>query len=159
VRSSIPQPIKLIVHPAHPLAGASSVTLKQLADHRLCMPEAGFRISHIVSMAETQERVSLSPRITANSLHLLREMVKSGVYVTLLPETAAITELESGELVSVPVASAALQSTSINVVCRLGRTLPVAPAALLPLLESALKTQLLRRTEHRVQGVTAKAKA
>jgi DNA-binding transcriptional LysR family regulator len=153
VRSSIPQPIKLIVHPAHPLAAASSVTLKQLADHCLCMPEVGFRIRQIVSMAETQERVSLSPRIAANSLQLLREMVKSGDYVTLLPESAVITELESGELVSIPVASSALQSTSVNVVCRLGRALPVAPAALLPLLESALKTRLRRSVERKATGV------
>jgi DNA-binding transcriptional LysR family regulator len=86
--------------------------------------------------------VSLSPRITTNSLLLLREMVKSGEYVTLLPEIAAITEIKSGELVSIPVDSSAMQSTSLNVVCRLGRALPVAPAALLPLLESALRNLL-----------------
>jgi DNA-binding transcriptional LysR family regulator len=147
VRCSIPQPIKLIVHPDNLLAKASSVTLKQLAEQRLCMPESGFRIRHIVSMAEMQERVSLSPRITTNSLLLLREMVKSGEYVTLLPELAAISELKSRELVSIPVESAALQSTAVNVVCRLGRALPVAPAALLPLLESALRTQLRGNAE------------
>jgi DNA-binding transcriptional LysR family regulator len=147
VRCSIPQPIKLIVHPENLLAKATSVTLKQLSDQRLCMPESGFRIRHIVNMAEAQERVSLSPRISTNSLHLLREMVKSGEYVTLLPEIAAISEIKSRELVSIPVDSSALQSTSVNVVCRLGRALPMAPAALLPLLESALRNLLRSNAE------------
>jgi DNA-binding transcriptional LysR family regulator len=140
VRCSIPQPINLIVHPAHRLAKLPSVTLKQLGDHRLCMTESGFRIRQIISMAETQERVSVSSRIVTNSLQLLREMVKSGDYVTLMPDIAAYSELENRELVSIPVESSALQTTSVNLVTRLGRALPVAPAALLPLLERAMRT-------------------
>jgi DNA-binding transcriptional LysR family regulator len=140
VRCSIPQPINLIVHPAHPLAKLPSVTLKQLADHRLCMTESGFRIRQIISIAETQERVSVSSRIVSNSLQLLREMVKSGDYVTLMPDIAAFSELENRELVSIPVENSALQTTSVNLVTRLGRALPVAPAALLPLLERAMRT-------------------
>jgi DNA-binding transcriptional LysR family regulator len=139
VRCSIPQPINLIVHPAHRLAKLPSVTLKQLGDHRLCMTESGFRIRQIISMAETQERVSVSSRIVTNSLQLLREMVKSGDYVTLMPDIAAYTELGNRELVSIPVESPALQTTSVNLVTRLGRALPVAPAALLPLLERAMR--------------------
>jgi DNA-binding transcriptional LysR family regulator len=140
VRCSIPQPINLIVHPGHRLAKFPSVTLKQLADHRLCMTESGFRIRQIISMAETQEGVWVTSRIVTNSLQLLREMVKSGDYVTLMPDIAAFSELGNRELVSIPVESSALQTTSVNLVTRLGRALPVAPAALLPLLERAMRT-------------------
>ena len=82
-------------------------------------------------------------------------MVKSGEYVTLLPEIAAISEIKNGELVSIPVASSALQSTSVNVVCRLARALPMAPAALLPLLESALRSLLRSNAEKSKLGAGA----
>jgi DNA-binding transcriptional LysR family regulator len=104
------------------------------------MTESSFRIRQIISIAETQERVSVSSRIVTNSLQLLREMVKSGDYVTLMPDIAAFSELANRELVSIPVESSALQTTSVNLVTRLGRALPVAPAALLPLLERAMRT-------------------
>jgi DNA-binding transcriptional LysR family regulator len=140
VRCSIPQPINRIAHPAHRLAKLPSVTLKQMAEHRLCMTESGFRIRQIIGMAEMQERVSVSSRIVTNSLQLIRQMVKSGDYVTLMPDIAAFSELENRELVSIPVENATLQSTCVNLVTRLGRALPVAPAALLIQLERSMRS-------------------
>jgi len=139
VRSSLPQPIKLIVHPRHPLAQSPSVSLRQLEGHRLCLPEPSFRIRQMISAAEAQERVSLNSHFTSNSLHMLKEMAKSGDYATLLPEIAVVVELRARELVSVPLASRGLQDTSINLISRLGRMLPTAPAALLPLLEGGMR--------------------
>jgi DNA-binding transcriptional LysR family regulator len=139
VRASLPQPIKLIVHPKHPLAGASSVTLRQIAEHKLCLPEPSFRIRQMIGLAEASERVLLTPHVNTNSLHLLREMVKAGNCATLLPEIAAIIEINRKELVSVPVASRALQDTAANLICRLGRTLPSAAATFLPILEGSMR--------------------
>jgi DNA-binding transcriptional LysR family regulator len=139
VRATIPQPIKLIVHPRHPLAEADSVTLKELESQRLCLPEPTFRIRQMIALGESVERVTLNPHVNTNSLTLLKDMVKSGGYAALLPESAALIELNRRELKAVPVANAALQETSLNLICRLGRTLPAAPAALLPLLESGMR--------------------
>jgi hypothetical protein len=47
------------------------------------------------------------------------------------------------------VESSALQSTSVNLVSRLGRALPVAPGALLPLLESAMRIEFRARSKNR----------
>ncbi len=144
IRTTVAQPIKLLVHPEHALAKVTSVSLKQVARQRLCLPESGFRIRQIVGMAETQDRLSLIPQVTTNSLQLLRHMVRYGGYVTLMPEVAAITELESGELLSIMVESPILQSTSVNLVCRLGRALPVAPATVLTVLERTMRNLVKR---------------
>jgi DNA-binding transcriptional LysR family regulator len=142
VRASVAQPIKLIAHPRHPLAGERCVTLRQIREHRLCLPEATFRIRQMISLAESRENVSLNPDVNSNSLYLLKQLVKSGGYVTLLPEAAAIVEINRRELVSVPTDSTPLQDTSLNLISRLGRTLPTAPAAFLPILESGMRTWL-----------------
>ena len=139
VRFSLAQPIKLIVHPRHPLAKETSVSLRQLGAHKLCLPDPSFRIRQIIAMAEAREGVSLNSDITTNSLHLLREMVRSGNYATLMPEIGAIVELSRQQLVSVPTTSIGLQDTSINLISRLGRTLPTAPAAFLPMLEGGMR--------------------
>ncbi|HWS70208.1 MAG TPA: LysR family transcriptional regulator [Steroidobacteraceae bacterium] len=139
VRSYLAQPIELLVHPAHPLAGAESVTLRELDQHRLCLPEVSFRIRQMIGMAEAQERVSLNPHISSNSLTLLKHMVKFGGYATLLPETAALIELNRRELVAVPVANSVLKSTALNLICRLGRTLPTAPTAFLRMMEDGMR--------------------
>lgn len=144
VRATYSQPIRLIAHPRHPLARRSAVTLCEAAQHRLCLPEASFRIRQMIKLAEEHERVSLDASMTTNSLHLLREMVKSGTCATLLPEIAAVTELSQGELVAVPIENAALQDTALTVICRLGRTLPSAAASFLPVLEGGLRTWLKR---------------
>jgi DNA-binding transcriptional LysR family regulator len=144
VRATFAQPIRLVAHPRHPLAGRSSVTLREVVQHRLCLPEASFRIGQMINMAGEQERVALDAHMSTNSLHLLREMVKSGTCATLLPEIAAVTELSQGELVAVPIENATLQDTALTVICRLGRTLPSAPAAFLPMLEGGLRTWLKR---------------
>ena len=139
VRASVAQPIKLIVHPKHPLAEAESITLSTLDKYRLCLTEPTFRIRQMIALGESLERVTLNPHVNTNSLTLLKNLVKSGDYATLLPETAALVELNRRELKSVPVANSALQETSLNLICRLGRVLPSAPAAILPLLESGMK--------------------
>ncbi len=142
VRATFAQPIRLIVHPRHPLAGRSSVALREVVEHRLCLPEASFRIGQMIDMAREHERISLDAHLSTNSLHLLREMVKSGKCATLLPEIAAVRELSQRVLIAVPIDSAALQDTALTVICRLGRTLPSAPAAFLPVLEGGLRTWL-----------------
>jgi len=142
VRATFAQPIRLIVHPRHPLAGRASVTLREVVRYRLCLPEASFRIGQMINLAREHERISLDAHATTNSLHLLCEMVKSGKCATLLPEIAAVTDLSERSLVAVPIESAALQDTALVVICRLGRTLPSAPSAFLPLLEGGLRTWL-----------------
>ena len=144
VRATFAQPIRLIAHPRHPLSSKPSVTLSEVVQHRLCLPESSFRIGQMINLAGEHERVSLDAHMSTNSLHLLREMAKSGMYATLLPEIAAATELGRGELTAVPIDSAALQDTALTVICRLGRTLPSAPAAFLPVLEGGLRAWLKR---------------
>ncbi|MGH8208753.1 MAG: LysR substrate-binding domain-containing protein, partial [Steroidobacteraceae bacterium] len=142
VRYSLAQPIKLLVHPKHPLAGAASVTLCELDAHRLCLPEASFRIRQMISLAESHEHVSLRPHVNTNSLILLKDLVKYAGFATLLPEATAIVELNRRELISVPVSNGLLEGTALNLICRMGRTLPAAPAAFLPTLESGMRAWL-----------------
>lgn len=138
VRATLSQPIKALVHPRHPLAAQRQVSLRAMTQHRLCLPERGFRLRQIIGQAEAQDGISLNAQLASNSLALLKDLVRTGSYATLLPDFAAMNELSNGELISIPIASPSLENVSANLVCRLGRQLSGIPARVLGSLESAL---------------------
>jgi DNA-binding transcriptional LysR family regulator len=142
LRTSVPQPVKVIVHPSHPLAGLASVNLRDLTPYAMCLPDQNFRIRQIFEMAEAEEGIHLQSVVTTNSLALMKDMVGLGGFVTLLPEIVAVTELLEKKLVAVPVTNPALERTSINLVSRMGRQLPIAASRLMAVLEAGLKNEL-----------------
>ncbi len=125
-RLSLQAPIQLLVAPSHPLVGRKSVSLKDLSTELLALPAPGFRIRQVLQEAELKEGVHLNPHFISNSLALIKDFACSGKGVAVLPKVAAIGELTSGELLAIPIESRVLSETSINVMIRRGRQLPIA---------------------------------
>jgi DNA-binding transcriptional LysR family regulator len=138
VRASSDQPMKLIVRPGHPLSKRVSVRLADLAGETLAMPEASFRIRQVLRVAESQEQVNLAPALVSNSLLVLKEFVRSGAGITILPGIAAHSEIADGTLHAVPIDQPVLMHTSASVITRLGRQLPVAAVRLLQKVEATM---------------------
>ena len=140
VRASMRQPVCVVMRPGHALATRASVKLADLARHALCLPEASFRTRQLLKVAEAAERVTLQPAMTSNSLVVLKNLVKAGDVVTLLPLLGVATEVANGELVTVPLDNDILQDTAVQLVSRLGRQLPPAAHKLLHMLVAYLDT-------------------
>lgn len=138
VRASSDQPIKAIVSPGHPLSRRASVKLADLADERIAMPEAAFRISQVLRVAESEEHVFLRPVIVSNSLMVLKEFVLSGAGIAILPGICAHSEIADGTLIALPIDHPALLHTSASVITRLGRQLPVGAVRLLQKIEATM---------------------
>ncbi len=138
VRASSDQPIKVIASPTHPISRRASVTLSDLIDERIAMPESAFRISQVLSEVEAQEHVFFKPVMVSNSLMVLKEFARSGQGITLLPGIAAHTEVADGLLSAVPINHPSLMHTSASVITRLGRQLPVAAVRLLQKIEATM---------------------
>jgi DNA-binding transcriptional LysR family regulator len=155
VRASMRQPVCVVMRPGHVLAERASVNLSDLAQHGLCLPQASFRTRQLLKVAEAAERVTLQPAMTSNSLVLLKDLLKAGDFVTLLPLLGVGKEVSRGELVAIPLSSAVLQDTAVQLISRLGRQLPPAAHKLLNMLVAYLDTcgQLLEATN----AVAAKA--
>ncbi|WP_414902149.1 LysR family transcriptional regulator [Sphingomonas flavalba] len=140
VRASALQPLMVICAPGHPLAALDRVTLRDLADHRLCLPPKGFRIRQTLSAAEASEHIWLQPRLTTDSLHVMCATAMLGDAVTILPPISAMAEIEQGLLVSRPLVAEDLDHTTISLIHRLGRQLDGAPSRLLAILEAKLRS-------------------
>ncbi len=137
-RVSIPQPLRAIMRPEHPLARRAQLNLADLMPYRICLPEASLSTRQLLRLAEESEHIAVVPCFTSNSVSLLKDMLRSAEFVTLMPVLAVVNEVASGELVSVPMSNPVLQGTSVNLISRLGRQLPPAPTRLLSVLEAHL---------------------
>jgi DNA-binding transcriptional LysR family regulator len=138
IRASSYQPLKVIVHPDHSLSNRTSLTLADLVGERLGLVESSFRIRQILSAVEAEEHIFLTPVLVSNSLMVLKEFVRSGSGITILPAIAAHSEISAGALCAVPLNHPALMHTSASVITRLGRELPLAAVRLLQKLEATM---------------------
>ena len=139
-RTSVAQPLEVICAPSHPAADMTAMTLNELRGFKLCLPPAGFHIRHLLNAAEKRAQTWLEPGIVSSSLQVMRDLVRAGQFVTLLPRIAVLAELEEGTLVARPLREAELEDTTVNLIHRLGRQLDGAPARLLGRIEAKLKT-------------------
>lgn len=77
------------------------------------------------------ENLPIRPTLTTNSLAVLRHFVKRHEGITLIGAFAAYRELESGELVALPIAHPLFDSAKARLLVKAGRPLGVAADTLL----------------------------
>lgn len=126
------QPVVVLVHPGHPLAvRGRPVEVRELTEYPLALMPPAFGLGQAVQMLAYAENLQIHPTLTTNSLAVLRHFVKRNNGVTLLAAFAAYRELETGELVALPVAHPLLEAANARLLVKAGRTLGVAADTLL----------------------------
>lgn len=144
VVGAVSLPLCAIMVPSHPLAHRSSVTLFELSQHALCLPEDSLRTRQLLKQMESAQRITLQPSVTCNSIALLKSLLRSGELCTLLPPLGVADELARDELSVVPVEGVTLHETAAQVITRLGRQLLPAPLSLVPVLKGYLEDSAVR---------------
>lgn len=139
VRKTVPQPIRAVMAPGNPLSRARSLTLANLTDCRLALPQRDFRIRQLIAEAEQEDGVFLTPVITSNSLLVLKNFARSTDGITLMPDLALTAELETGLLHSVPIDSQALARCRVQLILRARRQLPASAMRVLRFLEGYMQ--------------------
>jgi DNA-binding transcriptional LysR family regulator len=134
-RMVIPQPLCLILYPKHPLARQKSVAIRDLQEQRLILPEEGFRVRQILNQVERERGIFLQSILTASSIQMLADCVLAQIGITIIPDACVLDHLESGELISVPIADQQLRDSKVHVVTRVGRQLPGSVIRLIDILE------------------------
>jgi DNA-binding transcriptional LysR family regulator len=126
------QPVVLLVHAGHPLARrGGKVEVRELADYPLAMMPPAFGLGQVVQMLAYAENIQIRPTLTTNSLAVLRHFVKRHDGITLIGGFAAYRELQSGELVTLPIAHPLFQAAKARLLVKAGRPMGVAANTLL----------------------------
>ncbi len=126
IMAKIAEPIVLAVPNGHRLAGSNSVTLESLRDVSLALPDLSFGVRRIVDQAchDVGLASALNPAFSANSFEALRNFVRCGAGVAILPQRAVLRESRIGNLRMLAIDHASFKNTTIDIVTLGKRRIP-----------------------------------
>lgn len=131
VTSSQAEALNLIANPGHPLAHRRQVSLAEITQHTLVMPNASFGVRRIVDRHFSVAKLVARDILETNSIQLTRSLVRHGVGCTLLPHLSVERDLAAGLLTSVKLKDANMLATGIQVCTHRQHNLSAAAEAFL----------------------------
>jgi DNA-binding transcriptional LysR family regulator len=137
------EPILLVVHPGHPLANREEVTAEELASEPFITSD---RSSGYWPMVEQfWASTGLAPRVTMelDSIEATKRMVMCGLGLTMLPQGTVQGEINTGQLVAVPLAGSAHLTRQTLLVYRRGKIWSGIARAFLDILGKIYNVELL----------------
>lgn len=140
-------PLHALMHPDHPLAGESSVTLQQCASHSLIYQYHSTRVDSILGDEVQALRERTSPVVMSNNINLLRNLILSGVGIALYTAVGFLEDISEARIVAVPVGNRRLSQLEIALVVPKNRLSTVAAVTLLTHLQKDLR-KFTRKLDH-----------
>jgi DNA-binding transcriptional LysR family regulator len=118
VFEGISEPIILVVPNDHTLASADTVTLQDLNGLPLALPDVTFGVRRIFDRAVQEAGLAgeLNPALTSNSFEALRDFVRCGAGVAILPYRAVLRESTHKWLKAVSIDHPMLTETTIDII-------------------------------------------
>jgi DNA-binding transcriptional LysR family regulator len=124
---SLRDPIVAIMHPTHPLASRTKVSLPELADHPVALLDESNATRGLLDQAVAQEGLSLRTVATVSHAGVGLALVRSNLAMMFLPGLGARADVEAGLVKTVLVDHPTLLGTRI-VLCRHRSRPPTLPA-------------------------------
>jgi DNA-binding transcriptional LysR family regulator len=115
------------------------LTVQQLATYPLAATHPSYGTRQMMEAVEYAERVRLTPIITTNSFAILKEFVKSGLGISVMPAFAVTAELQAKELFAIEIAHPILENAEAHMVTRVGRKLSVAANKMLQMMTGQMR--------------------
>ncbi|CAI8693448.1 LysR family transcriptional regulator [Burkholderia cepacia] len=138
-RASKRQPMMAIVGPDFPRRSHKVLTVQQLATYPLAATHPSYGTRQMMEAVEYAERVRLAPIVTTNSFAILKEFVKSGLGISVMPAFAVAAELQAKELFAIEIAHPILENAEAHMVTRVGRKLSVAANKMLQMMTGQMR--------------------
>ncbi|HLY42631.1 MAG TPA: LysR substrate-binding domain-containing protein [Terracidiphilus sp.] len=132
--------LAFIVSPSHPLAGASSVSISELGNENFIAHQVESPLRRKVIETFQRYRTPLNMDIELPTIEAIKRFVAMGNGVALVPHLTAARELETGELVRVPVDELEMKRV-LRLVHRRPATLSYAARAFLRTVRSLAQQQ------------------
>jgi DNA-binding transcriptional LysR family regulator len=126
--------LTLFVPPGHPLAGKRSIKLSALSDEPIILTGRDSSVRERVEALFAEEGLSLTPGLEANYMSTVLALVRQGLGMTLLPESA---DDGSSDLVRVAVDHPGV-NREIGLITRVGQRLSPAAERFLEVIRTAL---------------------
>jgi DNA-binding transcriptional LysR family regulator len=129
------EPLVLVCHPEHPLAGALSVSLAELAGEPIVAFQAGLQIRTEIDAALAKRRVDAKIALEFDNIETIKRAIEIGAGVSILPEPTIDREVASGTLVKVQLEDPSLVRP-LGIIHRRDRKLSTTAEQFVGLLEA-----------------------
>ncbi len=93
--------LAIVTHPSHPLVAKKSADFKDLEGQVLLLPKSDCGYRMVFEQALATERVTPATVIEMNSIEAIKQTIKAGLGVTIIPEIAIRIDVEKGEVAKV----------------------------------------------------------
>lgn len=92
------EPLAIVTHPGHPLTDRKYCNFKDMEGQVLLFPKSdcGYRMGFEQALAT--ERVTPATIIEMNSIEAIKQTIKAGIGITLIPETTIQKDVEKGKM-------------------------------------------------------------
>lgn len=124
VLETVTEPIVVAVKRDHPLASAAGISLEQLAETPLALPDPEFGVRRILDQAAAARGFRFAPVLTSNSFETLRDFARAGLGAAVLPMRAVVRRGDSAPLTAAPLSGAEFRNSTIELVALRKRRLP-----------------------------------
>ncbi|MGQ7843854.1 LysR family transcriptional regulator [Granulosicoccus sp. 3-233] len=119
------RPLDLMVGATSALADLpETLDIRQLADLPFALLNPGFGVGAMVRDAEIRYGIHFQSLVETNSLTVLRNFVREGLGLTILPSFVVTREISDGVVISKSLNNPELHAGEVSVLCRSGRRLP-----------------------------------
>ena len=123
--AQVKQPLELLVSPTSDWARLPEpVTMAELETLPSALLKSGFGVGDMIAVAEAAHGVRLRALVQSNSLAVLRNFVREGLGVTVLPAFVVTREIADGTIVTKRLDIPELSKGEASVFTRQGRRLP-----------------------------------
>lgn len=108
-------PLGCVVAPHHPLAGAATVSLQEVAAHPIALQSKSLLIRRYLEAHYSWLFADQRARVESNSLQLVKMLARAGTHAVLTSELDAAPELAAGTLRFVPVRDKGAEPQTVSV--------------------------------------------
>lgn len=116
--STLHEPIVLVVQPGHPLTSRSAILLEDIAGYAVALPDEHYGFRQMFDRACHTAGMHIDPALAANGFEAIRDFVRSGAGIGVLPYRAIAREQRLGHLASLTIDDPILRETTIEIVVR-----------------------------------------
>jgi len=136
--ASISEPVMLAVPDGHPLQDRSFLSLEEIAQYPLGLPDRDFGVRRIIDRVAASASVELKVALSSNDFETLRSFVKCGAGLALLP-LRAISRNGAKGIKAIKVHESDFEAATIDLIVLRDRRLPRVLKAFVDELTAEIK--------------------
>jgi DNA-binding transcriptional LysR family regulator len=127
----------VICPPSHPFQELKEITIQELQDSSLILPEKGCTYGSALERALEDAHIHYQVVSELGSIAAIKQCVIFGLGASMIPRITVTEELKQGSLIAIPLKDGLLPPFYIQIVISTNKHLPPALKALISLLSAA----------------------